>query len=180
MLDHFSVSMRNLKALRVWTLVTSAFSQESIMHLFVNCLTLYFIGPHILAAVGARRFLNIYLVGGLFSSVAHVTYQNFLLPYQDRQRYYKPRRYSLSCSVPFGTMPHFCPSSMIHCCVCVQKLRRSSIRRLRFNQQHSRSVRWPQPQRIHDCVPHPRACACPRVSGLVFGVGFLFGFQCTR
>lgn len=72
MMDHFTVSGRNLKQGRMWTLLTSNYSQIQPMHLFANCLGIYFFCPPVVASLGARRFLALYTVGGVCSSFAHL------------------------------------------------------------------------------------------------------------
>lgn len=53
-----------------WTLLTSAFMHQGILHLFVNMFSLYFLGNLSEKIMGRSRFLRLYLiaavVGGLF------------------------------------------------------------------------------------------------------------------
>jgi membrane associated rhomboid family serine protease len=53
-----------------WQLVTSIFTHVSIMHIAMNCLTLWFIGPPLESYLGRARFLATYLLAGLFGSLA--------------------------------------------------------------------------------------------------------------
>ena len=50
------------------TAVTSIFSHMDGWHLFGNCLTLFFFGPEVIGALGARTFLQLYLGAGVFAS----------------------------------------------------------------------------------------------------------------
>jgi len=56
------------------TLLTSAFSHISVWHLAGNMLVLYSFGFDTLAQLGSRRFLLLYLGGGLVSSLALVAW----------------------------------------------------------------------------------------------------------
>ncbi|MBV8479528.1 MAG: rhomboid family intramembrane serine protease [Actinobacteria bacterium] len=51
-----------------WRLITAAFLHEGILHIGLNMLSLFFIGPAVEQYLGARRFLAIYLVAGLAGS----------------------------------------------------------------------------------------------------------------
>jgi membrane associated rhomboid family serine protease len=59
-----------LRALQLWRLVTYQFLHWDTLHVFVNMLCLYFMGPALERHWGSRRFLVFYLlcgaVGGLF------------------------------------------------------------------------------------------------------------------
>lgn len=54
------------------TLFTSMFIHGNILHLIANALFLLVLGPDIERRVGRLRFLGLYLLGGLFSMLAHV------------------------------------------------------------------------------------------------------------
>eukprot|EP01114_Cavostelium_apophysatum_P016532 TRINITY_DN4724_c0_g1_i1.p1 TRINITY_DN4724_c0_g1~~TRINITY_DN4724_c0_g1_i1.p1 ORF type:complete len:344 (-),score=24.38 TRINITY_DN4724_c0_g1_i1:54-1085(-) len=77
MFENFSVSLRNLQEGRVWTLITSCFSQISAGHLLGNMLALYFIGTRLTLILGNTRFIWAYLMGGITSSVGHIWYENY-------------------------------------------------------------------------------------------------------
>jgi membrane associated rhomboid family serine protease len=51
-----------------WQLVTSMFTHVSVLHIGVNMLALWFLGPQLEAVVGRARFLTIYLLSGLVGS----------------------------------------------------------------------------------------------------------------
>ena len=70
MQDHFTVS-RNSALERPHTLLTAAFSHSSGTHLLGNMVTLFFFGPPVVAALGARTFMSLYLVSGVASSACH-------------------------------------------------------------------------------------------------------------
>jgi membrane associated rhomboid family serine protease len=76
MSDQFTVSWHGLFGeLRLWTVLTSAFSHEGLLHLFWNMLGLHWFGPDLEQLYGRRNFLLLYLYGGLVSSLAHVTWE---------------------------------------------------------------------------------------------------------
>jgi len=70
MVENFMISLNNLKSGRIWTILTATFSHYELLHLLFNMFTLYFIGRQILQVIGPARFLNLYVVGGLCSTVA--------------------------------------------------------------------------------------------------------------
>lgn len=77
MFQNFILNEVNIRAGRVWTLVTSAFSHMSGSHIFFNCLSLYFVGPACAGLLGASSFIGLYLFGGLVSAISSLAYQHF-------------------------------------------------------------------------------------------------------
>lgn len=57
---------------RPWTLVTSMFVHQGIGHIFGNMVTLYFFGGFLSRLVGDRRFLVIYLLGGIVGGIFYL------------------------------------------------------------------------------------------------------------
>lgn len=53
-----------------WEIITSVFSHQQPVHLLLNMLVLYFLGPQLEAILGRARFLALYLLSGLTGSVA--------------------------------------------------------------------------------------------------------------
>ncbi|MCL2785028.1 MAG: rhomboid family intramembrane serine protease [Propionibacteriaceae bacterium] len=53
-----------------WQVFTSIFTHVSILHIGLNCLTLWFLGPPLESMLGRARFLTTYLVAGLVGSLA--------------------------------------------------------------------------------------------------------------
>jgi len=56
----------------VWTLLTSMFMHGGFGHLFVNMISMFFIGNFVERLVGKRRFLWFYLISGLVAGLAFV------------------------------------------------------------------------------------------------------------
>jgi len=56
----------------IWTLITSMFLHAGLGHLFVNMISLMFIGGFVEKLIGRRRFLWIYLGSGLFAGLFFV------------------------------------------------------------------------------------------------------------
>jgi membrane associated rhomboid family serine protease len=54
------------------TIVTSGFIHGDFGHLFFNCLTLYFFGPGLEARIGTTRFVLLYSIGLIVSSLGTV------------------------------------------------------------------------------------------------------------
>lgn len=74
MRDNFLVSVENVRAGRVWTLLTSAFSHVDAMHLLFNGYALYVFGARVYDVAGPKRFVALYLAGGIAGSLGHVLY----------------------------------------------------------------------------------------------------------
>lgn len=72
MFSHFTSSGWNLNNGRIWTLITSSFSQKDFGHLLFNGFTYYFTVPSILFALGNTGFLALYLGAGLVASVSSI------------------------------------------------------------------------------------------------------------
>lgn len=53
-----------------WQVLTSVFAHEAPVHLLLNMLVLYFLGPQLEAILGRTRFLALYLLSGVTGSVA--------------------------------------------------------------------------------------------------------------
>jgi uncharacterized protein len=56
----------------VWTLVTSMFMHAGLGHLFVNMISLMFIGSFVERLIGKKRFLSLYFAAGLFAGLLFV------------------------------------------------------------------------------------------------------------
>ncbi len=57
---------------KLWTFITSMFMHANLMHLSVNMISLWFIGNFVEKLIGKKRFLWLYLWGGLFSGLTFV------------------------------------------------------------------------------------------------------------
>jgi membrane associated rhomboid family serine protease len=77
MRTHFLVSESALANGYWHTALTAAFSHNSFNHLFGNMFTLYFFGRDVALACGGAYLLNLYLVGGVVASLAHVGYERY-------------------------------------------------------------------------------------------------------
>ncbi|MEP6646965.1 MAG: rhomboid family intramembrane serine protease [Saprospiraceae bacterium] len=68
-------------------IITYMFTHFEIPHIFFNMLSLYFIGPSVEMALGAKRFLGLYFISGLVALAAHflVYYLPYLLGMTDMQ-----------------------------------------------------------------------------------------------
>jgi rhomboid protease GluP len=53
-----------------YRLITPMFLHINTIHVAVNCMSLYFVGPSVEQAFGTRRFVYIYLVAGFIGNVA--------------------------------------------------------------------------------------------------------------
>lgn len=52
-----------------WRIITSMFIHAGFMHLFGNCVTLYFLGNSLENLVGSKDFLQIFFIGGVSGAI---------------------------------------------------------------------------------------------------------------
>ena len=105
---------------RVWTLVTSCFSQRDIFHLLMNMMVLWFMGRPMINFLGntrhsfwlnfgslPKRFVGIYFLGGISSSLLHIAYENWLGPVLDssKGRLYDTCSARLLIAIPGMSLP---------------------------------------------------------------------------
>jgi membrane associated rhomboid family serine protease len=57
---------------KFYTLISYQFIHDDLLHLFINLMLLYFFGKLLLKLIGLRKFLPLYLLGGLFGGVLFV------------------------------------------------------------------------------------------------------------
>jgi rhomboid-like protein len=79
MADNFLVSWDSVAEGRYWTLLTTVFSHNMLLHLLINMFVLRSFGSLIVSVLGPFRFLFFYLGAGLAGSVSHVLVSRFLL-----------------------------------------------------------------------------------------------------
>lgn len=70
----FALSREGMAEGYYWQLLTYMFLHGGILHLLVNCLGLYFVGPEVETVCGPRHFLGIYFLGGIFGGVAQLIF----------------------------------------------------------------------------------------------------------
>ncbi|KAI3838132.1 hypothetical protein MKW92_004774 [Papaver armeniacum] len=80
MKENFMISVDNFKSGRVHTMITSAFSQIDIEHLFSNMLGLYFFGQSIGQIYGPQFLLKLYLAGAIGGSIFYLVHHAFIAP----------------------------------------------------------------------------------------------------
>jgi membrane associated rhomboid family serine protease len=66
----------NLFFLKPWTIFTYFFTHEKILHILFNMLGLYWFGMIIQEFIGNRRFINLYLLGGLAGGILYLIFFN--------------------------------------------------------------------------------------------------------
>ncbi len=60
-----------------WTLLTSMFMHAGIFHLFVNMLSLFFIGQFLEKLIGKKRYIWLYIIAGLFAGLFFAVFSYF-------------------------------------------------------------------------------------------------------
>jgi membrane associated rhomboid family serine protease len=63
-----------------WGIITSMFTHQDFFHLLFNMLTLYFFGSYLLKMIGTKKFLIIYLAGGLVGGLFFVLLSTLISP----------------------------------------------------------------------------------------------------
>jgi membrane associated rhomboid family serine protease len=61
-----------LNGSHIWTLFTSIFMHGNVFHLFVNMITLFFLGNFSEQIIGRKRFILLYILAGLFGGLFYV------------------------------------------------------------------------------------------------------------
>lgn len=79
MRDNFVVSWQAIAEGRWWTLLTSVFSHNWILHLFINMFVLNSFGRLLEQFLGPRFYLCFYLVAGVVASLTHALVSAFVL-----------------------------------------------------------------------------------------------------
>lgn len=79
MAKHFLVSWQALAQGRLWTILTSVFSHNAFLHIFINMFVLHSFGTIIIQIVGRKSFLKFFLIAGLGGSFLHAFTSAFLL-----------------------------------------------------------------------------------------------------
>lgn len=79
MIQNFLVSWSNIQDGRLWTLLTSVFSHNMLLHFLMNMFVLNSFGRIIEITLGSRRFLSFYLAAGLIGSLGHTLASNLIL-----------------------------------------------------------------------------------------------------
>jgi len=73
--DYIALQPANIFAGQyVWTFLTSMFMHGGFFHLFVNMLSLFFIGSLIEKILGQKRYLGFYLISGLIAGLFFVLF----------------------------------------------------------------------------------------------------------
>jgi membrane associated rhomboid family serine protease len=57
----------------LWTFITSMFMHGGIFHLFVNMLSLYFVGTLVERILGKKRYFWFYMIAGIFAGILFVS-----------------------------------------------------------------------------------------------------------
>jgi membrane associated rhomboid family serine protease len=73
--ENIAISLDNIMHLRLWTFLTSMFMHGGFFHLFVNMLSLFFIGSLVERILGPKRYLYFYLAAGLFASLLYLSFE---------------------------------------------------------------------------------------------------------
>ena len=69
-IDYLALKPANILAFRnLWTLLTSIFLQLNPSHLFINMISLLFIGNFVEKIIGRKRFLWFYLISGVIAGL---------------------------------------------------------------------------------------------------------------
>jgi len=73
--ENIAISLENIMQLRLWTFFTSMFMHAGFFHLFVNMLSLFFIGSLVEKILGKKRYVIFYLLAGLVASLLYLFFE---------------------------------------------------------------------------------------------------------
>jgi len=77
-INYIALSPKNVvENYYIWTLLTSMFMHSGLAHLFVNMLSLAFIGNFVEKIIGRKRFFGIYIAAGIFSGILFILFSMF-------------------------------------------------------------------------------------------------------
>lgn len=79
MAQNFLVSWSLLEAGRFWVLITSIFSHNMLLHLFINMFVLHSFGSVMELYLGRNRFFWLYMITGLVASLSHAATSNYFI-----------------------------------------------------------------------------------------------------
>lgn len=79
MFENFLVSWVHVEDGRVWTLITSVFSHNAFLHIFLNMYALYGFGSALESIIGPKSYLRFYLMAGIIASLSHCLVSAYLL-----------------------------------------------------------------------------------------------------
>lgn len=71
-LQYFILSTPDTPFFKPVQIVTNMFTHLDLSHIFFNMLVLFFLGPMVESALGAKRFLILYLASGIMGGVAQM------------------------------------------------------------------------------------------------------------
>ena len=63
-----------LHSYRLWTIITSMFVHAGFLHLFVNMISLFFLGSFLERLIGKKRFIFIYFASGILASLFFIAF----------------------------------------------------------------------------------------------------------
>lgn len=79
MLNNFTVSWTSLSEGRYWTLLSSVFSHNMLLHILINMFVLRSFGTIVVAVLGIWNFITFYLVAGIVASFSHAFVSAFIV-----------------------------------------------------------------------------------------------------
>ncbi|KAI8851850.1 hypothetical protein BC829DRAFT_431025 [Chytridium lagenaria] len=82
--DNFYSSWQSVREGRFWTMFTSCFSHNTLLHFGLNMFVLHSFGPAAMSIIGPRNFILFYLAAGASASIAHMLYAQVIRPRIDR------------------------------------------------------------------------------------------------
>jgi len=75
--ENIAIGLENISELRIWTFVTSMFMHGGIFHLFMNMISLLFVGGLVEKLLGKKRYLYFYLLCGIAAGLFYIIAELF-------------------------------------------------------------------------------------------------------
>ncbi|MEX0920760.1 MAG: rhomboid family intramembrane serine protease [Candidatus Pacearchaeota archaeon] len=73
--NNIALSLENIENFRFWTFLTSMFMHGGFFHLFVNMLSLFFLGGLLEKILGPKRYFGFYMISGLFAGLLYIIFE---------------------------------------------------------------------------------------------------------
>lgn len=108
MRENFMTSLQNMREGRIYTLLTSSVSHESMPHFLLNMIVLQSIAAPLIATLSPSRFLLFYMGSAVTSSLASLAYVKYIRPHLHKSYRFNPAEPVASLGASGKIKPFLC------------------------------------------------------------------------